>query len=209
MLEDDAVRLVDHPRSRGVYAATNEAGGGVHGSSPLARGLPIPLTSWSRRPRIIPARAGFTLFAQRFGEAFRDHPRSRGVYAHEEVLGPRLQGSSPLARGLHGDHDVAARRGRIIPARAGFTWRRRAYRPPRQDHPRSRGVYRIQRIDVENRPRIIPARAGFTFTRPLKISLMMDHPRSRGVYTGYVVAQGSGTGSSPLARGLPMISSPR
>ena len=37
------------------------------------------------------------------------------------------------------------------------------------------------------------------------ISLAKDHPRSRGVYSGWVVAEGSGSGSSPLARGLPAV----
>ena len=50
----------DHPRSRGVYPA-----GGIEppvrpGSSPLARGLRPHRARWRDRPRIIPARAGFT-----------------------------------------------------------------------------------------------------------------------------------------------------
>ena len=58
-----ALRHPDHPRSRGVYAesaATNEAGGGVHGSSPLARGLRRHSEDGGENGGIIPARAGFT-----------------------------------------------------------------------------------------------------------------------------------------------------
>ena len=50
----------DHPRMRGVYVVTAPVSGGDEGSSPHARGLPVP--SWRRGacPRIIPACAGFT-----------------------------------------------------------------------------------------------------------------------------------------------------
>ena len=76
-------------------------------------------------------------------------------------------------------------------------WRRDSLRPP--DHPRSRGVYYA--LTPRNQ-RIIPARAGFT-RRPRSGSAPSpDHPRSRGVYTKPILLRVSGTGSSPLARGL-------
>ena len=94
----------DHPRSRGVYRRTPHRAGERDGSSPLARGLQLLQRGESQSRRIIPARAGFTVF-------------------FSIALGP-IGGSSPLARGL-------LRRGvrgrlclRIIPARAGFTGRR-------------------------------------------------------------------------------------
>ena len=70
----------DHPRSRGVYVFWFCVLFVRLGSSPLARGLLWrPFThvlTW----RIIPARAGFTVFV-RFVFSFSwDHPRSRGVY---------------------------------------------------------------------------------------------------------------------------------
>ena len=53
--------------------------------------------------------------------------------------------------------------------------------------------------------RIIPARAGFT-DHPGRVSaLLRDHPRSRGVYEQLRLAYGDLSGSSPLARGLPML----
>ena len=51
----------DHPRSRGVYASGGCEGAVRAGSSPLARGLPVPLTRAAAGIGIIPARAGFTL----------------------------------------------------------------------------------------------------------------------------------------------------
>ena len=131
-------------------------------------------------------------------------------------------GSSPLARGLRRrppprDHD----RG-IIPARAGFTPGSQGRQGGLKDHPRSRGVYGVNRerkremngssplarglrrtvVGRGPPPRIIPARAGFT-TRPgTGASSSADHPRSRGVYRALTFARDSSLGSSPLARGL-------
>ena len=88
------------------------------------------------------------------------------------------------------------------------------------DHPRSRGVYRADRLPPCGRRgssplarglprrrhhrrrvrRIIPARAGFTEVFVCHETTGEDHPRSRGVYTR---TAGTGTrfpGSSPLAR---------
>jgi len=54
-------RLVDHPRSRGVYLDSRVSLAEVVGSSPLARGLLRRFSNRIRARRIIPARAGFTL----------------------------------------------------------------------------------------------------------------------------------------------------
>mgnify|MGYP001641158710 CR=1 FL=1 len=51
----------DHPRSRGVYDDRGAQCPGVGGSSPLARGLRVSCGFRRRGPRIIPARAGFTV----------------------------------------------------------------------------------------------------------------------------------------------------
>ena len=117
------------------------------GSSPLARGLLRSVTLTGALYRIIPARAGFTATSSRAGTAFRDHPRSRGVYPGHWAYGRPRPGSSPLARGLHSLQFGDTIEEGIIPARAGFT-------PPgatavdfRGDHPRSRGVY--ANINVE------------------------------------------------------------
>ena len=95
----------DHPRSRGVYLRFFIGQEPDEGSSPLARGLPTHRLPTAIRPRIIPARAGFT------------HPRL-------STPAPRA-GSSPLARGLRLVAGAGHPATRIIPARAGFTPRRR------------------------------------------------------------------------------------
>ena len=118
---DEILPGQDHPRSRGVYRTLriDSARGG--GSSPLARGLRSAPPTGGRPPRIIPARAGFTRGDGRVPARPPDHPRSRGVYGCTVVHRGGAPGSSPLARGLHEDPGTLAARGRIIPARAGFT----------------------------------------------------------------------------------------
>ena len=157
---DDAVRIIparagftrvvpdahghaaDHPRSRGVYAASGSTAITAAGSSPLARGLlprglgraqgavgSSPLARGLRRSRrrgrrtlgIIPARAGFTARPSGRPRGSTDHPRSRGVYTGRSTTTTRAAGSSPLARGLLPGPANRGLPGRIIPARAGFT----------------------------------------------------------------------------------------
>ena len=133
--------VADHPRSRGVYLTSGSRRDSPSGSSPLARGLREVAALRAAPSGIIPARAGFTARRVRAPRAGTDHPRSRGVYTWNTVWGAVSGGSSPLARGLlHPCAPILATPG-IIPARAGFTWRRRGRRPRPQDHPRSRGVY--------------------------------------------------------------------
>ena len=97
---------------------------------------------------------------------------------------------------------------------------------PGEDHPRSRGVYvtdgaanffeqgssplarglHMDRADAPSRIRIIPARAGFTATPYESAYFTMDHPRSRGVYRLRTRMREIMPGSSPLARGLQLLS---
>ena len=138
-------------------------------------------------------------------------------------------GSSPLARGLPGTITPEQYEERIIPARAGFTNCRGGAGDRPRDHPRSRGVYRSERSRsgsrggssplarglraashrLTTRTRIIPARAGFTHHRHRHRHRHRgrggDHPRSRGVYRKYIVSVPGMVGSSPLARGLPLL----
>ena len=132
------------------------------------------------------------------------------------------EGSSPLARGLHGSVSRRPWPGRIIPARAGFTRPRSRGAVRCEDHPRSRGVYAMtssialtasgssplarglllnngQALHFQG---IIPARAGFTFVDNLHWTERRDHPRSRGVYAAALPGKWIDGGSSPLARGL-------
>ena len=153
------------------------------GSSPLARGLPIPVVQRHRLLRIIPARAGFTPPSRVSRTAARDHPRSRGVYPPLPRGISLRRGSSPLARGLLLVEAADGGAEGIIPARAGFTGIRERPTTHEWDHPRSRGVYPEDLVLFTTpegssplargllasilprgfRPGIIPARAGFTW----------------------------------------------
>ena len=134
--------IQDHPRSRGVYGVETAEPGADRGSSPLARGLPVPGRRQGDRAWIIPARAGFTQHARAARLGAEDHPRSRGVYGYAPCETARPAGSSPLARGLRIETILLRECARIIPARAGFTFHRGHGRRGREDHPRSRGVYK-------------------------------------------------------------------
>ena len=196
------------------------------GSSPLARGLRRDDGPECLGIGIIPARAGFTLVSPAGASPSEDHPRSRGVYWAPFTAGPCGAGSSPLARGLLDAAETAGDKGRIIPARAGFTARRRRIGTNGGgSSPLARGLRTDIRLE-QFRDRIIPARAGFTLagrvtayslpgSSPLArglrrhrqgaVGLLVDHPRSRGVYDQRVDAPVEIQGSSPLARGLPHI----
>ena len=219
-----AWRAPDHPRSRGVYSTTVSNFRVPDGSSPLARGLRPDAPEAGDEPGIIPARAGFTYGRHCGRPRSGDHPRSRGVYSPGWSKPPESNGSSPLARGLHGRRRAAVRHRGIIPARAGFTSQNVEVAYFTWDHPRSRGVYEsIQTTDTGptgssplarglhggrgvpvRGARIIPARAGFTGLRRAPPHQVPDHPRSRGVYPIRLISDSMNSGSSPLARGLPI-----
>ena len=90
-----------------------------------------------------------------------DHPRSRGVYHEFRGLFGWKNGSSPLARGLQARDVSIINAIRIIPARAGFTGRRRHDATLAEDHPRSRGVYLADPWNP-NEPTLYQAPAAFT-----------------------------------------------
>ena len=74
----------------------------------------------------------------------------------------------------------------------------------RGSSPLARGL--LSRVVLQPVPGgIIPARAGFTSAAPPPRTATSDHPRSRGVYGGGSSAAPGGSGSSPLARGLPTL----
>ena len=164
-----------------------------------------PLTGYLSG-RIIPARAGFTVRRRSAPPEHWDHPRSRGVYSSLLARSSPASGSSPLARGLPPPCTNP--------------------RSPRRDHPRSRGVYDDRHVShrlltgssplARGLPGqvgpecpdsgIIPARAGFTYSASASGSPRTDHPRSRGVYICVLEERAGDAGSSPLARGLLVIS---
>ena len=116
-------------------------------------------------------------------------------------------------------------RGRIIPALAGNTAWPLLVAALCVDHPRSRGEYAgsfvnhgrllgssplsrgIQQIREESCQSgwIIPALAGNTHYRPGLRLVALDHPRSRGEYGSLVASTTSRLGSSPLSRGIHLL----
>ena len=193
----------DHPRSRGVYPGRPRAEDAVRGSSPLARGLRRPPVQRAQAVRIIPARAGFTPRERPGTVRSADHPRSRGVYPAGTRKHDRIEGSSPLARGLQPGPGTRRNLQGIIPARAGFTFRDfRPLIPPSGSSPLARGLPLDAAADAAAL-RIIPARAGFTLDPTIILCIPADHPRSRGVYASFTRTTTRLSGSSPLARGLP------
>ena len=138
----------------------------VVGSSPLARGLLDSHPSIPYSLGIIPARAGFTTWAGILRQAYRDHPRSRGVYFSIVSIFYQYLGSSPLARGLRAPVSESIRFCRIIPARAGFTQQIGGSAPSfRGSSPLARGLPHGDHLPLDH-PGIIPARAGFTLADP-------------------------------------------
>ena len=141
----------------------------------------MPVTSLVP-PRIIPARAGFTARAPAAGSAPPDHPRSRGVYPSSRSS-PTGSPDHPRSRGVYVHSQVK--------------------RSPRTgSSPLARGLP-MQRKHLWIPRRIIPARAGFTAHLPHLLARRKDHPRSRGVYAAPARRKPRTCGSSPLARGLP------
>ena len=214
--------VTDHPRSRGEYTWFITEDAVPDGSSPLSRGIRSRLPRPLRSRRIIPALAGNTKAKHPTGGAFTDHPRSRGEYLGDFGLLLGGQGSSPLSRGIRTCPGRPSSALRIIPALAGNTTRPKTLVTGGGDHPRSRGEYRIPDgprnafqgssplsrgilllvWGIAHGARIIPALAGNTGRGRAASHGPADHPRSRGEYTAAHGLRWSGSGSSPLSRGI-------
>ena len=172
------------------------------GSSPLSRGIRTEQLASMEIAGIIPALAGNTLGLDCEIGAIQDHPRSRGEYRSPLFPTCHPRGSSPLSRGILLPRLRHEFNQGIIPALAGNTVTSRRKCFSRQDHPRSRGEYRVDlhttthsggssplsRGIRNNLPRgtaaywIIPALAGNTTYRSHNRTTGTDHPRSRGEY---------------------------
>ena len=113
------------------------------GSSPRVRGKLIQQAANELKSRIIPARAGQTLFPHPMRLYPTDHPRACGANRLISVAAVCLAGSSPRVRGKRGRSISTTMDIRIIPARAGQTrrWAKRTCN--RSDHPRACGANQI------------------------------------------------------------------
>ena len=219
----------DHPRVRGEHGLIACPALAVFGSSPRARGTPIPYIRLLAATGIIPACAGNTPRDCRPNRPPWDHPRVRGEHNWPLQLRYAPKGSSPRARGTLDSVEFVARRDRIIPACAGNT--PAEFVPPdvAWDHPRVRGEHMANvnnlfrnsgsspRARGTLRPMrrawqwvgIIPACAGNTRAAYMEFASSRDHPRVRGEHDG---SEWGGTplkGSSPRARGTRSHRPPR
>ena len=182
------------------------------GSSPLTRGKHCRQAQHPGRAGLIPAHAGKTSCSDSYPASKRAHPRSRGENRRARARMRLARGSSPLTRGKPVIDSTVARRGRLIPAHAGKTYRRGAARSAARAHPRSRGENALYRSNTAwtrgssplTRGKrltsilaalsrgLIPAHAGKTLQgKPGKLELRA-HPRSRGENT---TARVSGLGA--------------
>ena len=129
-----------HPRSCGADLISVSVRVVAAGSSPLVRGGPVPLLGHHPRERLIPARAGRTCGGRAGRGCSAAHPRSCGADGSLRDRDGDACGSSPLVRGgpRPGGDRSAGRR--LIPARAGRTYRGAAAHPPTGAHPRSCGA---------------------------------------------------------------------
>ena len=191
------------------------------GSSPLTRGKHAPGGCACVRDRLIPAHAGKTRWHAVSRIPTAAHPRSRGENHAPGGCSRVRDGSSPLTRGKLADRGIPIWKYRLIPAHAGKTWRRRAWRRPAPAHPRSRGENwfwdcmntmgggsspltrgkRRVRDTRDRRARLIPAHAGKTPSNHSTRKPKPAHPRSRGENKNRAASAAPTSGSSPLTRG--------
>ena len=214
-----------HPRSRGEHPPSLPSPTRPTGSSPLARGTPGARRSAPSPGRFIPARAGNTSMVRECTWVSSVHPRSRGEHANRTDVATPNGGSSPLARGTRYLDILESHLRRFIPARAGNTAGRGRRRSDLPVHPRSRGEHipRPAPISSANGSsplargtrrcvlppgapgRFIPARAGNTRGPRGSTGRASVHPRSRGEHEIAEAPAARRAGSSPLARGTPIL----
>ena len=100
--------------------------------------------------RIIPAYAGYTLILVSSFRSPEDHPRIRGVHAVSGLFILLTWGSSPHTRGTPSFRIGFAGLSRIIPAYAGYTYKRLPTFRIKKDHPRIRGVHGGQKATAKH-----------------------------------------------------------
>ena len=110
-----------HPRSRGEHSSPAAWMVRNVGSSPLTRGALVHSASPLLPRRLIPAHAGSTQHCWKDSLSEEAHPRSRGEHVFSATFRTQTGGSSPLTRGAHAHHILAASSLGLIPAHAGST----------------------------------------------------------------------------------------
>ena len=174
-----------HPRLRGEHSTAAGRSFPPWGSSPPARG---------------------TLQSKALnGDTVRDHPRLRGEHTSPTRITAIIKGSYPPARGTPFiGHNVAATDG-LIPACAGNTRPRGSGQSsPGGSSPPARGTLLLHAPAV-CLPGLIPACAGNTDSNFARGKETGAHPRLRGEHPLGSNHQVENLGSSPPARGTPLL----
>ena len=210
---------------RGEHQARHTPVPTARGSSPHARGTLAFYRALKYSAGIIPACAGNTMPGVVSCQRCRDHPRMRGEHGERLTSLIPPSGSSPHARGTPVCGGIPTWAPGIIPACAGNTSPARDSRKRPRDHPRMRGEHAISlaiapmirgssphargtrfvSIPLVSASGIIPACAGNTFEKALTNFTIRDHPRMRGEHTTFISEPTSRRGSSPHARGTPVV----
>ena len=110
-------------------------------------------------------------------------------------------GPSPRVRGKPGQWHAEGQRGRLIPARAGKTYRSHEHFTRNRAHPRACGENGRSSSGHARPPWLIPARAGKTSVRLKIVHRLGAHPRACGENALTIVVSAVTVGSSPRVRG--------
>ncbi len=214
-------RVRAHPRMRGEHDAALALRAPPTGSSPHARGAPLPADTEIHRDGLIPACAGSTRARRQLHQPCAAHPRMRGEHLRDRTPPRAGFGSSPHARGARRVPPTPPAPAGLIPACAGSTGDDCERGSGSPAHPRMRGEHglvlatvfavlgssphargaRGLHLPVPARPRLIPACAGSTASSGAGPHRFRAHPRMRGEHTSSRARNVSFHGSSPHARG--------
>ncbi len=129
----------------------------------------------------------------------------RGENRQLATLEASVPGSSPHARGKHSPLRLCGTRYGLIPACAGKTRIRGRLTCWRRAHPRMRGENHGRNPDRNHHEGLIPACAGKTAWRNNLSRQHRAHPRMRGENHHRIGGGIRRVGSSPHARGKPII----
>ena len=210
----------DHSRVRGKDQERLSGTLDPDGSLPRARERHSGSNSMSIINRITPACAGKTRLATRSSRTRRDHSRVRGKDVSGREWIDYCSGSLPRARERLPQLVQGVAGGRITPACAGKTPRRRAWGRRGRDHSRVRGKdprEMVLLLDTQGslprarerrsrwtvlfpRPGITPACAGKTGCCRLRSRFRPDHSRVRGKDMVQTLFGTGARGSLPRAR---------
>ena len=193
------------------------------GSSPRVRGKRRVLDARAVPTGLIPARAGKTASGAPRTFPRRAHPRACGENFGGAPAGPGPRGSSPRVRGKPTGAPGRPASCRLIPARAGKTWRPARPSSTSAAHPRACGENVLGGWPVFHDPgssprvrgkhggsghgsgpaRLIPARAGKTSSASPRPGARAAHPRACGENERSPGDLVQFDGSSPRVRGKP------